>query len=84
MLTEINEVIPDFIKYHNFMESLKTNKDIKDLPQYVEQVLPVLEKKQDQKIKKALELLKVKYGRSRKEKMVCCLDAELGQEEEED
>ena len=44
--TEINEEIPEFMKYHDFMESLKVNKDIKDLPRYVgEHVLPVLEKK---------------------------------------
>ena len=52
------------------MESLKANKDIKDLPHYNgEHVLPILEKKQDQTIKKALELLDTKYGRSRTEKI---------------
>ena len=46
------------------MESLKTNKDVKDLPRYVgEHIPPVLEQKQDQTIKKALELLEAKYGR---------------------
>ena len=51
------------MKYHVLMESLKANKDVKDLPRYVgEHVLPVLEKKQDQAIKKALELLEAKYG----------------------
>ena len=56
--TEINQEIPEFMKFHDFMESLKVNKDIKDLPRYVgEHVLPVLEKRQDQRIKKALELL---------------------------
>ena len=63
------------MKYHNFMESLKVNKDIKDMSQYVgEHVLPVLERKQDQTIKKALELLEVKYGRSRMEKIEECID----------
>ena len=33
--TEINDEIPEFIKYHDFMESLKANKDIKDLLYYV-------------------------------------------------
>ena len=46
--TKINDKVPEFIKYHNFMESLKANKDIRDLPCYVEEhILPVLEKKQD-------------------------------------
>ena len=30
--TEINYEVPEFMMYHDFMESLKTNKDIKDLP----------------------------------------------------
>ena len=73
-LTEINEEIPEVIKYHDLVESLKLNKDIKDLPRYVgEHVLPVLEKKQDQTIKKVLELLEVKYGRSRTGKIKECV-----------
>ena len=59
--SKINEEIQKFMKFHDLMESLKTNKDIKDLPRYVrEHVLPVLELKQDQTIKKVLELLDVK------------------------
>ena len=49
---EINADIPDYFKYHNFVENLNGNKQIKGLPQYVrEHVLPVLEKKQDQIVK---------------------------------
>ena len=71
---EINEEIPEFMKYHDLVESLKSNEDIKDLPRYVrEHVLSVLEKKQDQTIKKVLELLEVKYGKSRKEKIEECV-----------
>ena len=33
--TEFNDKIPDIINYHELMESLKANKDIKDLPHYV-------------------------------------------------
>ena len=45
--TEINKEILEFMQFHDLMESLKTNKDIKDLPRYVgEHVLPVLELKQ--------------------------------------
>ena len=68
--TEINDKIPEFIKLHNFMESLKANKDIKDLPRYIgEHVLPLLEKKQDQTVKRVLELLDIKFGRTRTEKV---------------
>ena len=63
------------MKFHDLMENLKMNKDIKDLPRYVgEHVLQVLELKQDQTIKKALELLKVKYCRSRTEKIEECFN----------
>ena len=75
MWMEINDEIPEFIKYLEFMESLKVNKDIKDLPHQVrEHVLPILEKKQDQTIKKAFELLDTKYGISRTEKIQECVD----------
>ena len=73
--SEINEEIPEFMKFHDLMESLKMNKDIKDLPRYVgEYVLPVLELKQDQMIKKVLELHEIKYGRSRTEKIEECVN----------
>ena len=73
--TEINKEIPEFIKYNHLMESLKSNKDIKDLPRYIgEHVLLVLEKKQENMIKKVLELLEVKYGRSRTEKIEECVE----------
>ena len=63
------------MKFHDFMESLKVNKDIKDLPRYVgEHVLPVLEKRQDQRIRKALELLEAKYSRSRTENIEECVN----------
>ena len=46
------------------------NKDIKGLPRFVgEHVLPVLEKKTDQSVKKELEILDIKNGRTRIEKV---------------
>ena len=52
------------------MESLKTNKEIKGLPRYLgEHVLPTLEKKIDQMMAKLLDLLALKYGRTRTEKI---------------
>ena len=73
--TEINEEIPEFMKYHDLVEGLKSRKDIKDLPRYVgEHILPVLKKKQDQTIKKVIELLEVQYGRSRTEKIEECVE----------
>ena len=63
------------MNYNDLVESLKLNKDIKDLPRYVgEYIFPVLEKKQDQTIKKVIDLLEVKYGRSRTEKIEKCVE----------
>ena len=46
--TEIKEEIPELMKFHDLMESLKMNKEIKSLPRFVgEHILSVLEKKQD-------------------------------------
>ena len=57
------------------MESLKTNKDIKGLSKYIEEhILPVLENKEDQTIKKVLEILSIKYGRTRIEKIEDFMD----------
>ena len=67
---EINEDVPEYIKYQDFIESLKTNKDIKGLPGFVaEHVLPVLEKKPDKTVKKVIELLDFIYGRTQIEKV---------------
>ena len=64
------EHIPEFVKFQDLMESLKNNKEIKGLPRYVgEHILPVLEKKTDQTMKRVLELLDVRYSRTRNEKI---------------
>ena len=62
--SDVLEEIPEHVKYADLIESLKTNTQIKGLPKYVgEHILPVLETKQDQTLKKALELLDIKYSR---------------------
>ena len=62
---DVNEDIPSNTKYQDFVEELKTNKEIRGLPRFVaEHILPVLGKKQDQTVKRVLELLDVKYGRT--------------------
>ena len=63
---DILEKISEYVKYADLMESLKTNKEIKGLPKYVgEHILPILEKKTDQTMKRVLEILALKYGRTR-------------------
>ena len=66
--SDVLEEIPEHVKYADLIESLKTNTQIKGLPKYVgEHVLPVLETKVDQTLKKVLEILILKYGRTRVE-----------------
>ena len=68
--TGINEDVPEYVKFHHLIEELKKNKDIKGLQRYVtEHVLPVFIKKTDQTLDKVVELLDMKYGRSRTEKV---------------
>ena len=53
--SDVLEEIPEHVKYADLIESLKTNKDIKGLQKYVgEHVLPVLETKVYQTLKKVL------------------------------
>ena len=64
--SDILEDISEYVKYQDLMESLKTNKEVKELPRYVgEHILPTLEKKTDQTVLKVLYLLDTKYGRTR-------------------
>ena len=68
--TDMLEYIPEFIKCQDLVESLKNNKEIKGLSRYVrEHVLPVLEKKTDMTMKCVLDLLDIKYGHTRTEKI---------------
>ena len=68
--SDVLEEIPEHVKYTDLIESLKTNKDIKGLQKYVgEHVLPVLETKVDQTLKKVLEILILKYSHTRVEKI---------------
>ena len=73
--SDILEEIPEYVRYAILVESLKTNKEIKGLPKYVgEHILPVLEKKTDQTMKRVLEILALKYGRTRVEKIEDFMD----------
>ena len=58
------------MKYHDLVEKLKKNGDIKGLPEYIaDHIHPVLKKKEDQTITKVTGLLDLRYGRSRTEKV---------------
>ena len=53
--SEINKDVPENMKYHDLIEELKKNGDIKGLPEYItDHILPVLKKKEDQTIIKVI------------------------------
>ena len=67
---QINEDIPEFAKYHKLIEELKKNKEIKGLQKFLaDHILPVIETKDDQNVKKVVTLLNERYGRTRTEKV---------------
>ena len=67
---EINKDVPEYFKYHDLIEVLKKNKDIKGLQRYIaDHILPVLVKKIDQTVDRVAGLLDIRYGRSRTEKV---------------
>ena len=68
--TGINEDVPEYVKYHDLMEELKSNKQIKGIQKYTaEHIIPVLINKTDQTLEKVVGILDIKYGRSRTEKV---------------
>ena len=53
---------------------MKVDKDVKGLPKLIgDYVLTVLKDVDDQTTKRVLEILKIKYGRSRMEKVEECI-----------
>ena len=67
---QINEDIPEFAKYHELIEELKRNKDIKGLQKFLaDHILPVIETKEDQNVKKVVTLLNERYGGTHTEKV---------------
>ena len=68
--SDILEEIPEYVKYQDLMKSLKANKEIKGLLKYVaEHILPILERKTEQTMKRVLEILALKFGCTRTQKI---------------
>ena len=73
--SDILQEIPEYVNYADLVENLKTNKDIKGLPKYIgEHILPILENKEDQTMRKGLEILSINYGCTRIEKIEDFMD----------
>ena len=67
---DFDEDVPEFARYHELIEELKQNKDIKGLQIFLaDHILPVILKKDDQKVGKVITLLNERYGRTRTEKV---------------
>ena len=63
---EMNKDISEAVRYQDVIESLKVNKEIEGLAKYVgEHVIGRLDTIEKQKVKEIVELLKLKYGRTR-------------------
>ena len=72
---QINEDIPEFGKFLELIEELKKNKEIRGLQKFLaEHILPVIETKEDQNMKKVITLLNERYGRTRTEKVEEAID----------
>ena len=55
---EINEDVPEFARYHELIEELKKNKEIKDLQRFLaDNNLKIILKKEDQNVGKVITLL---------------------------
>ena len=66
----INEEVIEHFKYHDSMEELKKNTEVKGIQKNVaEHIIPVLINKDDQTLDKVVRLLDIKYSRSRMEKV---------------
>ena len=81
----MNGDVLEHVKYHDLMEELKKNIEIKGIQRYVaEHIIPVLINVENQTLDKVVGLLDVKYGRSRTEKVEDVIEDYLKLKEEHD
>ena len=67
---EMNKDLSEAVRYQDVIESLKTNKEIEGLAKYVgEHIIGKLDTIEKQKVKEIIELLNIKYGRTRLEEL---------------
>merc|ERR1712115_760537 len=67
---EMNKDMSEAARYQDVIESLKMNKDIEGLAKYIgEHVVGKLDTIEKQKVKEIIELLDLKYGRTRLEEL---------------
>ena len=67
---EMNKDVGEAVRFQDVIESLKMNKEIEGLAKYIgEHVIGRLETIEKHKVKEIVELLKLKYGRTRIEEL---------------
>ena len=67
---EMNKDVSEAVRFQDVIESLKMNKEIEGLAKYVgEHVITRLDTIEKQKVKEIVDLLKLKYGRTRIEEL---------------
>ena len=67
---EMNKDVSEAVRFQDVIESLKMNKEIEGLAKYVgEHVIARLDTIEKHKVKEIIELLKLKYGRTRIEEL---------------
>merc|ERR1711867_356823 len=67
---EMNKDLSEAVRYQDVIESMKMNKDIEGLAKYIGvHVIGKLDTIEKQKLKGIIELLDLKYGRTRLEKL---------------
>ena len=65
-----NTDVPESTKFQDLVESLKLNKEVKGLANYVSKhILTTLNTLEKHKIKEVIECLETRYGRTRKENL---------------
>merc|ERR1712041_9117 len=70
VLMEMNKDLSEAVRYQDVIESLKMNKEIEGLAKYIgEHVIGKLDTIEKQKVKGIIELLDLKYGRTRLEEL---------------
>merc|ERR1711867_166827 len=68
--TEMNKDVSEAVRFQDVIESLKINKEIEGLAQYVgEHVIPKLDTIEKHTVREIVKLLKLKYGRTRIEEL---------------
>ena len=66
---EQNKDVSEHVRFQDVIESLKMSKEVNGLAKYVEPIIPVLDAVEMDTVMQIVEILKIKYGRTRIEEL---------------